>query len=425
MQIETCGPLNAVVLAPGSKSLTQRALLLAALAHGESRLKGALLCQDTLHLIRALRGLGATIKEDGPDLLVHGTGGKLRNPGREFFVGNNATALRFLSSALCLGSGTYRLTGSPRLCQRPVGPLLEALAELGGRVASQKGDGCAPILVQGSGALRGGSIKLDGSQSSQYASSLLLVAPLMSDGLELQLGEKAVSRPYVSLTVQSMRAFGVDVVAQESPRRFFVPGGQRYRASFMEIEGDLSSASYFLAAAALCGGKVRVQGVRRDTFQGDIRICQVLEHMGSRVTCGPDWIQVEGGPLRHGHMELDLGDAPDLVPTVAVVAAARQGLTRIAGVAHLRFKESDRLEVLAQNLHKAGVQVEQLEDGLVIHGGNPHSAEIDPHGDHRMAMSFAVLGLRVPGMIIRDPDCVAKSYPGFWQDLRKVGGSWR
>ncbi len=425
MQIETCGPLNAVVLAPGSKSLTQRALLLAALAHGESRLKGALLCEDTLHLIRALRGLGATIKKDGPDLLVHGTGGKLGNPGREFFVGNNATALRFLSSALCLGSGTYRLTGSPRLCQRPVGPLLEALADLGARVASQKGDGCAPILVEGSGALRGGSIKLDISQSSQYASSLLLVAPLMPEGLELQLRKGAVSRPYVSLTVQAMRAFGVDVVEQESPSRFFVPGGQRYRASFMEIEGDVSSASYFLAAGALCGGRVRVQGVRRDTSQADIRICLVLENMDCKVTCGPDWIQVEGGPLRHGDMELDLGDAPDLVPTVAVLAAGRQGLTRIVGVAHLRFKESNRLEVLAQNLHKAGVRVEQLEDGLVIHGGKPHGAEIDPHGDHRMAMSFAVLGLRAPGMIIRDPDCVAKSYPGFWQDLKKVIASWR
>ncbi len=425
MQIETCGPLNAVVLAPGSKSLTQRALLLAALAHGESRLKGALLCEDTLHLIRALRGLGATIKKDGPDFLVHGTGGKLGNPGREFFVGNNATALRFLSSALCLGSGTYRLTGSPRLCQRPMGPLLEALADLGARVASQKGDGCAPILVEGSGALRGGSIKLDISQSSQYASSLLLVAPLMPEGLELQLRKGAVSRPYVSLTVQAMRAFGVDVVEQESPSRFFVPGGQRYRASFMEIEGDVSSASYFLAAGALCGGRVRVQGVRRDTSQADIRICLVLENMDCKVTCGPDWIQVEGGPLRHGDMELDLGDAPDLVPTVAVLAAGRQGLTRIVGVAHLRFKESNRLEVLAQNLHKAGVRVEQLEDGLVIHGGKPHGAEIDPHGDHRMAMSFAVLGLRAPGMIIRDPDCVAKSYPGFWQDLKKVIASWR
>lgn len=424
MQIETCGLLNAVLRAPGSKSLTQRALLVAALAHGESELGGALLCEDTGYLIQALRELGAAIKENGPNLMVRGTGGELRNPGRELFVGNNGTMLRFLSSALCLGSGKYRLTGSPRLCERPMGPLLEALAELGARVVSERGDGCAPIVVHGSGALRGGSIKLDASQSSQYASSLLLVAPLMREGLELELRGGAVSRPYVRLTAQTMRAFGVNVV-EASPSRFLVPGGQRYRGSSMEIEGDLSSASYFLAAATLCGGNVRVEGVRADTLQGDIRICQVLEEMGSRVTLGGSWIQVDGGPLRDGDLELDLGDAPDLVPTVAILAAARQGRTRIARVAHLRFKESDRLKVLAQNLDKLGVRVEQLEDGLVIHGGQPHGAEIDPHGDHRIAMSFAVLGLSVPGIIIRDRDCVVKSYPGFWEDLRKVVVPWR
>jgi 3-phosphoshikimate 1-carboxyvinyltransferase len=419
MEIEPCGPAEAVVRVPGSKSLTQRALLMAALAQGESQLRGALLCEDTMHLIRALRELGASIREEGHALRVQGTGGRLRNPGKELFLGNNGTGLRFLTSAVCLGQGTYKLTGLPRLCERPMGPLLGSLGQLGAQVLSESGNGCAPILVHATGGLEGGLVRLPASESSQYGSSLLICGALMRGGLVLELEGKVVSRPYLGMTIQIMRAFGVNVM-EESPSRLRVPGAGTYTGCSLEIEGDLSSGSYFLAAAVLCGGRVRIEGVGAGTLQGDIRICQVLEEMGSRVSVGESWVQVEGRALAQGDLVVDLGDAPDLVPTVAVVAAVRPGRTRIARVAHLRFKESDRLAVLARELEKLGVQVEQLEDGLVIHGGKPHGGQIDPHGDHRIAMSFALLGLRVGGIRIQDPGCVAKSYPGFWEDLGRL-----
>lgn len=422
MRVETRGPLAAVVRAPGSKSLTQRAILIAALARGESRIGGALLCEDTQYLVRALRELGVRIEEKAGELLVQGNGGELENPGRELFLGNNGTALRFLTTVLCMGLGQYKLTGTPRLCERPMGPLLDALGELGGRVESRGAEGCAPIWVNGTGGLRGGRVRLDGSSSSQFASSLLICAPLMNQGLELFLQGAIVSVPYLSLTAQTMRRFGVEVV-QRSRRRFLVRGAQSYSATSLEIEGDLSSASYFLAAAAICGGWVRVEGINGETLQGDVRICRILEQIGSRVTFGPNWIRVDGGPLRDGDLELDLGDAPDLVPTVAAISAVRPGRTRIAKVSHLRLKESDRLRVLKRELGKLGARVWELPDGLMLEGGGLHGGLVDPQDDHRIAMSLAVVGLRVPGVVIGNPGCVAKSYPDFWEDLRRVKGT--
>ncbi len=260
---------------------------------------------------------------------------------------------------------------------------------------------------------------LSGSQSSQFASSLLISGALMRQGLLLELDGEGVSRPYLRMTLETMEHFGVKVI-QESPVRFRIRPGQAYHAASIMIEGDLSGGSYFLTAAALCGGRILLKGAGGESLQGDMRICSILEQMGSRVRMGESWIQVEGRPMGAEDLHLDLRDAPDLVPTVAVLAAVRKGLTRISGVAHLKFKESDRLSVLAEELGKLGVEAQETPDGLLIKGGKPRGGEIDPHGDHRIAMSFAILRLKVGGVKILDPACVSKSYPGFWEDLKRI-----
>lgn len=421
MEIEPSGPLKGAIRLPGSKSLTQRALLMGALAAGESELRGALLCQDTILMIQALENLGVRISRQRDVLKVRGVSGSFKNSRREIFLGNNGTALRFLCSAVCWGRGIYKLTGSARLCHRPMRALLEALAVLGARIRSQNQEGFAPVWVHAQGGLEGGHVMLSGSQSSQFASSLLISGVLMRRGLLLELEGERVSKPYLEMTIETMKRFGVEV-SQESPARFNIRPGQSYKAVSMEIEGDLSGGAYFLAAAALCGGRILLEGVGSGSLQGDIRICGILEKMGSRVSAGGNWIQAEGGSMGAGDMFLDLRDAPDLVPTVAVLAAVRKGLTRIGGVAHLRFKESDRLAVLVKELGKLGVEAQETQDGLLIKGGNAHGGEIDPHGDHRIAMSFAVLGLRVEGIKILDSTCVSKSYPGFWEELKRISG---
>ncbi len=419
MRIEVCGPLNVTMRPPGSKSLTQRALLIASLARGESIIKGGLLCNDTRYLMAALRRLGVKIRESQDAIIVMGTDGKLGRASGEIRLGDNGTGLRFLATALCMTKGDYRLTGSRRLCQRPMGPLLDALLKLGAHVRSERGDGCAPILIKGDGSLRGGSISLEPSQSSQFASSLLICGPYMRGGLLLELRGEAVSMPYLNMTLEMMRRFGAEI-SGDLHSRLRVEGRKGYEGLIVEIEPDISSGSYFLAASALCGGRVRIEGVGKSSLQPDMRICNILERMGSDVTLGDSWIEVEGRLTEGEDLIFDLRDCPDLAPTVAVLGAARRGKTAIINVPHLRFKESDRIEQVACELRKVGARVEELSDGMIVEGGSLHGSRIDAHGDHRIAMSFAILGLKVPGMEILNPECVAKSYPGFWEDLRRI-----
>jgi len=419
MRIEVCGPLNATVRPPGSKSLTQRALLMASLAMGESVIKGGVLCDDTRHLMEALRRLGVKIRESRDAIIVLGTDGRLGRASGEIHLGDNGTGLRFLATALCMTRGDYKLTGSTRLCQRPMGPLLDGLLKLGAHVRSERGDGCAPILIKGNGSLRGGSVSLEASQSSQFASSLLICGPYMKEGLFLELQGQAVSTPYLNMTLEMMRKFGAEI-SGDLRSGLRVEGRKGYKGRILEIEPDISSGSYFLAASALCGGRVRVEGVGKASLQPDMRICHILERMGSSVTLGDSWIEVEGRLMEGEDLVFDLRDCPDLAPTVAVLGAARRGKTAIINVPHLRFKESDRITQVACELKKVGARVEELSDGMIVEGGSLHGAKIDAHGDHRIAMSFAILGLKVPGMEIRNPECVAKSYPGFWEDLRRI-----
>ncbi len=415
-EIRPRGPLKSVVRVPGSKSHTQRALIAAFLADGESRMADPLFSEDTHLLAAALRRLGAEIDEEESGLRVRGCGGRPAAPEGEIFLGNNGTAMRFLLSVASLGRGEYRLTGDARLCERPVGSLADALNQLG--VAMESRNGCPPVVIHAAG-MRGGIAELADIRSSQFVSSLLLAAPYADRDVEVVLKGDTVSEPYIDMTVRVMADFGV-AVQQEGQNRYRVAAGQRYRGREYRIEGDASSASYFFLAAALCGGSVRVLNVRRNGLQGDTRFIDILEALGCGVQAGEGWIEVEGRTCEGGERSFDMGDIPDMVPTLAVLAAFRPGRTIVSRVSHLRLKESDRLSALANELRKIGAAVAEREDGLTIDGGNPHGATIETYRDHRIAMSFAAAGLAVPGMKISDPGCVAKSFPSFWEEIDRL-----
>ncbi|MEE9910315.1 MAG: 3-phosphoshikimate 1-carboxyvinyltransferase [Deltaproteobacteria bacterium] len=406
-----------VVEVPGSKSLTQRALIAAALARGPSLIRHALVAEDTGHLIAGLKKLGAGIEPVDGGFSVTGTGGVIANPGGEIFLGYNGTALRFLTALVCLGRGPYRLTGEKRLLERPVGPLVSALQEMG--VAISCRDHCPPVDVMASG-LKGGRITLTDIESSQYVSALLLCGPYTAGGIELTLEGSSVSMPYIDLTINVMREFGAQII-QTGPRRYTVGTQAIYAGRDYYVEGDASSASYFFLAAALTKRTIRVCGVKRESAQGDIRLLTILGKMGCRITEGETWVEVSlMTDLVPGDMTFDMGDLPDMVPTVGVLAAFRRGRTMITNVAHLRIKESNRLAAMAAELNRIGILASERPDGLLIEGGCPHPADIQTYNDHRIAMSFAIAGLVTPGLSIADKKCVDKSFPGFWQELKKL-----
>ncbi|RJR47009.1 MAG: 3-phosphoshikimate 1-carboxyvinyltransferase [Desulfobacteraceae bacterium] len=417
-EIQPAGRLNASVSIPGSKSHTQRALVIAALAEGRSVLRKPLLSEDTGYLIEGLRSLGVAISQDHGDLFVNGTGGLLRNPGREIYLGNNGTGMRFLTTLVCLGPGTYRLTGDPRLCERPMGPLLEALSSMGAEYRCLNRAACLPLEIR-AGSLSGGTVRFGEIESSQYISSIMLAAPFARQGIDIEIEGAILSKPYVDMTIQNMEEFGVKVI-EEGAGRFVVPSGRSYRGREYEVEPDASSSSYFFLAAALCGGSAKVLNLNPRSRQGDLGFLDILEQTGCTVIRDRESIEVRGGPPTSGEMTFPMAHIPDMVPTVAALAACRPGRTIIEKAAHLRYKESDRLAAIAAELAKTDIRVEERAGGLVIEGGAPRGAEIETYNDHRIAMSFAVLGLAVPGMKIANPDCVKKSFPGFWEELEKL-----
>lgn len=410
--------LEGKVTVPGSKSYTQRALLLAALAEGTSQLQGPLFSEDTAYLATALQLLGARIERQNGDLRVQGTGGRITNPRQPLYLGNNGTAMRLLTTVVCLGQGPFLLTGSARLQERPIQPLLEALKGLGVKALCRKKQGFPPVILEAQG-LAGGRVKLKALESSQYISSLLISAPFAREPLTLELQGPTPSRPYVEMTLALMERFGARVT-MESPDVIKIENGVPYQGTACQIEGDVSSASYFFLAAALCQGRIRVGPLHPRTLQGDIRFLTILEGLGCEVRWGPDWVEVTGTGLVKGDRIFALGDMPDMVPSLAILAACRTGRTVITNVAHLRIKESNRLAALARELTRTGIEAEETADGLRIEGGRPQGAEIETYDDHRIAMSFAILGLVVPGIKIKDPDCVQKSFPGFWEALEKI-----
>jgi 3-phosphoshikimate 1-carboxyvinyltransferase len=410
--------IEAVVQVPGSKSITQRALIAAALADGDSRLLGPLSSEDTRYTAKALRAMGVKVRDKEPDWLITGCGGRIMPPRREIFLGNNGTATRFLTSLAALGHGIFTINGSKRMSERPIRPLMEALAGWGVSIRSIRDTGCPPLEIRG-GGLIGGKTLLPEGKSSQYLSSLLLVAPYAAHPAILEVAGEILSKPYVRMTLAVMKEFGVKVKASRKLDHFEIPQG-KYRPREYQIEGDASSASYFWAAAAVTGGRVTVSNVPQPSLQGDTQLVEILATMGCRVEKSGAGITVEG-PAELNGVEVDMGDCPDVVPTLAVVAARARGRTAINNIAHLRIKECDRLHVMATELAKLGVRVEEREDSLVIEGEGAeaalHGAEIKTHKDHRIAMSFAVAGLFVPGVRILGEECVAKSFPDFWESF--------
>jgi 3-phosphoshikimate 1-carboxyvinyltransferase len=408
------------VRVPGSKSLTNRALIVAALADGPSTLTGALDSDDTRVMVESLRRLGIGVTHTASDatVRVQGCGGSIPVKEADLYVANSGTSLRFLTAMAATGQGTYRLDGTPRMRQRPVADLLQALNGLGADARSDLGTGCPPVTVKASG-LDGGYAFVKGDVSSQFLSGLLMALPYSRDLTTVEVDGPLVSQPYVAMTLAVMGAFGV-AVGNRKNRRFDVRPA-RYTGRTYAIEPDASAASYFFALAAITGGTVTVEGLGSDSVQGDMAFVDLLEHMGCRVERSPTETTVTGGPLRG--VDVDMNAISDTVMTLAAVSLFASGYTRIRNIGHIRHKETDRIAALAAELRKLGASVDEQTEGLLIvppEGGQINPARIATYDDHRMAMSFALVGVKAGGVTILDPGCVAKTYPGFWDDLASV-----
>lgn len=415
IEIRPVSRIDATVSVPGSKSITQRALIIAALADGQSILYGPLVSEDTDYSSEALSQMGVEIEKTAGHWRVSGTGGVIGEPEDDIYLGNNGTATRFLTSVAALGTGEFVIDGDERMHQRPIGPLVEALRGWGVDIESIHSTGCPPLSILASG-LAGGRTVLPEGKSSQYLSSLLLVAPYARTKAELEVVGEILSKPYVAMTLDVMADFGIRVEAASDFSSFSIPRGI-YQPRDYRIEGDASNASYFWAAAAVSGGRVCVDNVPVPSLQGDTMLVPLLARMGCEVEQSGHGIAITG-PERLEPISVDMGDMPDVVPTLAVVAAFAHGVSVISNIEHLRIKECDRLSATAAELSRLGVQVETSQDQLIIHGrggAGMHGAEIETYQDHRMAMSMAVAGLRVAGVKIRDEACVAKSFPDFWE----------
>lgn len=417
LAIEPRGPLDARVRVPGSKSISNRALLIAALARGQSELEGVLDSDDTRVMIEALRMLGAELRGQGDALSVTGVDGAFRAAARTVDVRASGTAARFLTAALALVPGPSVLDGTARMRERPIGELVDALQRLGIPVRAEGAGGCPPVRCTGRAPF-GGEVEVDARRSSQFVSALLIVAPYARDEVVLKLRDGAlVSRPYVDVTLDVMRAFGAGA-GFAGPASLRVEPGRGYAARAYAIEPDASTAAYFFAAAAIAGGRVCVEGLPGASAQADMGFLGLLERMGCEVERGSTSVSVRGpqGGLRA--IDADMNDMPDAVLAAAVTALFAQGTTRIRNVANLRIKESDRLAALETELRKLGAQAHADRDSITITPGTLHGAEVATYDDHRMAMAFALAGLRVPGVAIRDPGCVAKSWPQYFDALR-------
>ncbi len=399
------------VSVPGSKSYTHRTLIAAALSNGPCTVRRPLRSQDTLLTLAALEKMGASVDDRTETICVQGLNGRFKPCDEEIYLANSGTSMRLLTGVAALGHGAYTLTGTPRMYHRPIGHLLDALNQLGIDARALEQKGCPPVCIA-AGQIPGREVSINCSVSSQFLSGLLLMAPCTEKGLSISVSHGPVSRPYVDMTVDILTNFGIEI-KRDGYTHFEVAGGQAYRAGDYTVEPDASQAGYFWGAAAITGGSVTVDGVTSASSQGDVGLAKVFEKMGCRVDEDANGITVTGGKLKA--VTVDMADMPDMVPTLAVVAAFAQGTTVIENVAHLKAKESDRLTATCTELRKMGIEAVAEEDRLLVTGGTPRAAEIDTYDDHRMAMSFAMAGLMVPGLKIKDPDCVEKSFPNFWE----------
>ena len=410
-------PLDVVVKVPGSKSYTNRALLVAALAEGESQLTGALFSDDTDYMVRALRQLGTVVHADAEscNFEVVGNAGKIPVEGAELYIGNSGTTSRSLISYVALGRGTFIVDGDePMRRTRPIADLLDALARLGVHARSQFDNDCLPVIVEAQG-FAGGRTQLDASKSSQFLTSLLLTAPYADNGLDIDMiGD--FKTQYIDITMSIMESFGV-AVSHDNYRTFHIAGGQRYRPRAYAIEPDASNASYFFAAAALSEGRVRVDDITIDSAQGDIHFVDVLEEMGCTVNRLANGIEVIG-PERLKGIDVDMKEISDTSLTLAALAPFAEGPVHIRNIEHTRWQETDRIEAMVAELGKLGAEVVEHRDGVTISPSEIKATAIDTYKDHRVAMSFALVGLKVPGVCINDPGCVSKTFPTYFEVLQ-------
>ena len=393
---------------------------MAALAEGESQLTGALDSQDTRVMVESLKRLGIRI-DHSPNLetmRIEGCRGTRLAAKAELWLENSGTSMRFLTAMCCLGRGFYRLDGNERMRERPIGELTTALAELGARVRCEFDNGCPPVIIEASG-ITGGKVRMGGELSSQFISALLMAAPAALQPVTIEVGDTLVSEPYVAMTLKVCEAFGVSI--ESNGKGVFRMRPQRFRGHNYSIEPDASAASYFFAAAAITRGQVTVPGLGRNALQGDVAFVEVLRQMGCQVEYAADGITVRGGTLRG--VDVDMNGISDTAQTLAAIAPFAKGATRIRNVAHMRHKETDRIAALAAELKRIGQKVEEHPDGLTIRPAKVRPATIETYDDHRMAMSFALVGLARPGIAIANPECTAKTYPRFFEDLEKLIGN--
>lgn len=411
------GKLNdATVSVPGSKSYTHRMMIAAALSDGECSIKNPLRSEDTLLTVSCLKQIGTKIREAAGDVIIQGTGGKFKPSDHPINLGNSGTSMRLLTAIVALGQGSYILTGTDRMQQRPIQDLLDSLSQMGIGAQSLNNDGCPPVKISG-GSIKGGKIYLDCHISSQFLSALLLIAPFADQPVKINITRGPVSRPYIDMTLDVMQNFGLNVI-RRGYSRFEILNGQKYQAGDYTVAPDYSQAGYFWAAAAITGRRIKVKGTSKNSSQGDVHFTDCLKQMGCDVHYENDGIKVTGRPL--SAIKVDMADMPDMVPTLAVVAAFAEGTTVIENVAHLKAKESDRLSAVAGELSKMGIEAVCSKTGLIIKGGIPKGAVIDTHDDHRIAMSFALAGLKTPGTKIKDQMCVNKSFPNFWEVFEQL-----
>jgi 3-phosphoshikimate 1-carboxyvinyltransferase len=412
-----CRPVrDATVSVPGSKSYTHRTMIAAALSDGLCTIRNPLRSEDTLLTLGALQQMGIQAEDQDGDIIVQGRGGCLAATDTPIYLANSGTSMRLLTGVVALGEGPYLLTGTPRMQERPIHELVESLNQLKVTARCINANGCPPVEVDGH-SLQGDEVTIDCGTSSQYLSSLLLLAPKTRDGLSIKVIRGPVSKPYVDMTVDIMQSFGVTVIRQ-GYTLFRVAGGQAYNPGTYTVEADGSQAGYFWGAAAITGARIKVLGVNMASRQGDVGLAEVFGRMGCDVAIEPDGIAVKGGDLVG--ITVDMGHMPDMVPTLGVVAAFARGITRITNVAHLRAKECDRLEAVVTELNRIGIAATADESSLTIPGGPAKGAAIETYDDHRIAMSFAMAGLKVPGIAIRGEACVKKSFPNFWEVFKSL-----
>ncbi|HGS7514974.1 3-phosphoshikimate 1-carboxyvinyltransferase [Klebsiella quasipneumoniae] len=420
LTLQPIARVEGTVNLPGSKSVSNRALLLAALARGTTVLTNLLDSDDVRHMLNALSALGVqyTLSADRTRCAVTGNGGPLHAAAAlELFLGNAGTAMRPLAAALCLGSNDIVLTGEPRMKERPIGHLVDALRQGGAQIDYLEQENYPPLRLRG--GFQGGNVEVDGSVSSQFLTALLMTAPLAPQDTVIAIKGDLVSKPYIDITLHLMKTFGVEVDNQ-SYQRFVVRGKQQYQSpGDYLVEGDASSASYFLAAGAIKGGTVKVTGIGRGSVQGDIRFADVLEKMGATVTWGDDFIACTRGELKA--IDMDMNHIPDAAMTIATAALFAQGTTTLRNIYNWRVKETDRLFAMATELRKVGAEVEEGEDYIrIIPPATLKYAEIGTYNDHRMAMCFSLVALSDTPVTILDPKCTAKTFPDYFEQLARI-----